>query len=80
MSLVNGNARVMRRAIRILMQSPIYTRMPLAERKILVKKLYAQMEVSWESTSSQVHDSAPLTASTVEDIPSHTAYLTLDLH
>ena len=80
MSLVNGNSRVMRGVIRILMQSPIYMRMPLVERKILVQKLYAQMGVSWESTSSQVHNSASSTASSIENIPSQAAYLTLDLH
>ena len=80
MSFVNGNRKVMRGVIRILMQSPIYMRMPLVERKVLVQKLYAQMGVSCDSTSSQVLKSAPLTASPIEDIPTQAAYLTLDVH
>ena len=79
MALVNGNRRVMRGVVRILMQSPIYMRMPLDERKILVRKLCAQMGVPCESTSSQVHNSAPLLSLTLEDIPSQSACLTTDL-
>ena len=40
-SFVNGKSRMLRDAIRILMQSPIYFRMSLAERKILVQEFCA---------------------------------------
>jgi len=38
MSFVNGKSMMLRDAIRILMQSPIYFRMSPAERKILVQE------------------------------------------
>jgi hypothetical protein len=79
MSKFNDNSKAMRGVIRILMQSPIYLRMPLAERKILVQKLCAQMELSSDATSSQVHDSASPTVSTAEDISSRTVYHPSDL-
>jgi len=80
MSIINGNSKVLRGAIQILMQSPIYVRMPLAERKILVHKLSSQLGVVCEFASSQVHKSAPPKASIVEDISSETTYLALDLN
>ena len=80
MSLVNGNKRVMRGVVRILMQSPIYMRMPLGERKLLVLKLCAQMGVPCESMSSRVHNSASLLTLTLEEIPSQSTPLTSDLN
>ena len=55
MSIIDGNSKVLRGAIQILMQSPIYIRLPLTERKILVHKLSSQLGVACDPLSSQVH-------------------------
>ena len=79
MSLVDGDSRVMRGVVRILMQSPIYLRMPLAERKILVRKLCAQMGVSYYCPMISPDHNSASTAAAIEDSPTQAAFLTLDL-
>jgi len=79
-SIDKGKRTLMREAIRILMRSPIYFRLSLAERKVLVQKFYAQMGESSDSTSSQDRYGAPPTAASFEDFSSLlTADSALDL-